>query len=239
MWCGYMGKSGRAGPIIVQWVQNYPKPKRFPLGPKKIKSKDYLNSDEMARLLRGKVAVEEKMDGTTICVCADKFLVFAEDLKIVHSIYYRLPGRYAVFDIFDTKRGLFLYYDAVRDLANDMRRGVLKTANIAPILFFPVPLVAIDHFELNAIPDLIGLSAYARDHKTGERAFMEGIVVKPHRDLFPEEFLTGKLVRKEFTKGIHTSYLRLQRWLNAVDPTNTEVIEVLGLPNACRIPARQ
>lgn len=208
---------------LINGAFKYPKPKRFPLGKATIRKKKYLTDDEVARLLRGKVVVEEKMDGKMVRFRAERFLVFAEDLKHVHSIYYKLPGRYAIFDVFDSQRGVFLYYDTVRELGNDMRKGVLRVndvngADIAPILFFPVPLVAIGLFGIEDMPKLIGLSAYAIDHDTKKPDFMEGIVVKPCRDLFPEEFLTGKLIREEFASGIKKHYLNLPFRSNIINP---------------------
>lgn len=212
---------------LINGAFNYPKPRRFPLGKATKIKKKYLSNEEVARLLRGKVVVEEKMDGKMVRFRAERFLVFAEDLKRVHSIYYKLPGRYAIFDVFDSQRGVFLYYDAVRELGNDMRKGVLTVndvngADIAPILFFPVPLVAIGLFGIEDMPKLISLSAYAIDHETKKPDFIEGIVVKPWRDLFPEEFLTGKLIREEFTGRIKKHYLNLPIRSNIIDP-NTPV----------------
>jgi len=212
---------------------NHPKPKRFPIG-KKIPKRNVLKAKEVERLLRGRVVVEEKMDGRTILFVAENFTVFAEDMRRQHSIHYRVPGRYGVFDVFDAKRGVFLFPDEKEQIALDMRAGKLKvegeSGNVSPILFFPVPRIETGVLTLEELPALIGTSAYALDKETKLSAPMEGIVVKPDRDLFPEEFLTGKIVRSEFSDGIEINYLRLPTELNAIDPS-VEVILRLSQGN--------
>jgi len=205
------------------------KPKRFPIG-KKIPKRNVLTEKEVKRLLRGKVVIEEKMDGRTIAFDAENFKIFAEDLKRQHSIRYRAPGRYAVFDVFDANRGVFLFPEEKEQIALDMRTGKLRvgenSGNVSPIMFFPVPRIETGTFTMEELPALIGTSAYALDEKTGEPALMEGIVVKQFRDLFPEEFLAGKIVRSEFADGIEVNYLRLPAKLNAIDPTVEVVLRL-------------
>ena len=81
---------------------------------------------------------------------------------------------------------------------------------------------------MEELPALIRTSAYALDKKTKQPALMEGIVVKPDRDLFPEEFLTGKIVRSEFSDGIEINYLRLPTEFNAIDPSVEVVLRLNG-----------
>ncbi|MEM2908975.1 MAG: RNA ligase family protein [Candidatus Bilamarchaeaceae archaeon] len=203
----------------------YQKPKRFPLKGCKV-IKNTLKEDEVKKLLSGKVVVEEKMDGKPVSFETSEYIIFAEDMKKQHSIFYVLPGRYAIFDIYDKKRRVFVFSDEKLELSNAFREGKLQVDGISPALFFPVPVIATGILRMEDLPKLIGLSAYACIKKTREKTLMEGIVVKPYRDLFPKEFLSGKLVRTEFEKGIRTHYLRMHPQYNIIDPS-VRVIEFL------------
>ena len=183
-----------------------------------------MSDAETRALLNGRVLVEEKMDGKPVVFGAGKYILFAEDMRKQHSIYYRLPGRYAVFDVYDQHRSVFLSLDEKLSVARKLRDGKIQVGDVPSVLFFPVPVVAIGSYNLSGLPQLCGMSAYAYNRKTGEPAIMEGIVVKPDRDLFLFEFVAGKIVMAEFEEGIATHHLRLPFQMNAIDPTNVNVI---------------
>lgn len=203
----------------------YPKPGRIPLG-KGTENKNMLTLKQASDLLRGRVIIEEKLDGKPVSFEASRYHIFAEDMKKQHSIFYVLPGRYAVFDIYDDKRGVFVFSEEKLELANALRKGKIKVKNVDPLVFFPVPQVAKGTFRMEELVEMAGLSAYACERDTGERVYMEGIVVKPDRDLFPEEFLSGKLVRREFEEGIKTHHLRKPAIYNIINPSLEVVLSL-------------
>lgn len=197
----------------------YKKPSRFPIG--KVPHKNILLPSEVTRLLRGRVVVEEKLDGTPKQFETQDFVFFTEDLRRKHSIYYLLPGRYAIFDVYDRKRNLLLCSDDKRKLALEIRSGEIPISGTNPLLFFPIPVISKGLFsthDLTALAALIGISAYGIDRQTRVSCLMEGIVVKPDRDLFPQEFVAGKIVRTEFEGSIVENYLRGSVVLNEISP---------------------
>ncbi|MFH0818335.1 MAG: RNA ligase family protein [Candidatus Micrarchaeota archaeon] len=197
-------------------------PKRFPIGEKRPgRPESYLNSAEVVFLLSRRVLIEEKMDGKPILLTGDRFVLVSEDLKNVHSIRYRIPGRYAVFDVLDLQRNLFLDNDGKREVIRDAKSGILTLNETKGINIFQVPLLTKGTFEIQDLPKLIGLSAYAID-VTGQKTFMEGIVVKQDREHFQVEYLSGKLVRTEFTEGILVHHTRMRSRTNIIDPSTSE-----------------
>lgn len=226
-----MPKSGySAGPTLDNLV--YPKPKRFPTGNIPA-TKEPMSEEDMRYLLSGMVIVEEKMDGTlTKFVSRDPPLaIFAEDLKRMHSIFYHVPGRYAVFDIFDDRRGVFVYPDEKLQLSKELRCGKIKIIGIDGNAFFPIPRITWGKFSLNELVEFVGLSAYARHSDDIQRGVPgEGIVVKQYADSFPEEYVAGKIIRAEFFESITENYLRLPYRANAIDPRVEVVTEPLVAP---------
>ena len=195
----------------------YSKPRRFPF--KNIKKNDMLSLRQVSDLLKGQVIVEEKMDGKPKDFSNSSYIIFAEDMKKQHTLFYILPGRYAIFDIYDKKRNVFVFSEEKLELSNAIRGGKIKVDGVDPVLFFPTPTVTTGKFTMEELPKLIGLSAYAHDRETKERMVMEGIVVKPDRDLFQEEFLSGKIVKAEFENGIKTHHLRMPARYNIINPS--------------------
>jgi len=200
---------------------NQPKPKRFPLGaiPEK---KGVLAPEDIRYLLMGKVIIEEKMDGQPVKVLSTdpQLFIFAEDLKRMHSIFYHVPGRYAIFDIFNPARDLFLCWEEKYQLSMEIRRGKIKIPELDGALFFPVPQIAHGKFTMGELPRFLGVSAYARKYRDIRTPVPgEGIVVKLGADAFPEEYQPGKIVREEFLGGITDNYLRLPLRMNAIDPS--------------------
>ncbi len=211
------------GTVLKTHYVTYEKPKRFPIGFIRPDKKDtYLSDFETGLLLSGKVAVQEKMDGKPTFFKLDRWVLFAEDLKQRHSIPYKVPARFAVFDIFDVNRRVFLDDEDMRKLVMDLRKTNAYLTALDPSLYtktitsqdlFPVLLVEKGKISLEELPKLIKRSPYAKD-----KGYMEGIVVKPLRELFEIEQLRGKLVREEFTTNIKTHYLRKPASFNIIDP---------------------
>jgi len=196
----------------------YPKPLRFDIG-KHVGKKRYMSKADENYLLSGRVIVEEKMDGKETTFRNREFIFCAEDLKVRHSIAYHIPARYTVFDIFSLVRGLFLCAQEKADVTRFyMRNRNLLPRPLAQGGIFPIRQLALGVFGINDLPALISISAYAVNSKTKDPDFMEGIVVKPDRELLYEEHLSGKIVRKEFLDGVRTHYLRMRRELNQIDP---------------------
>jgi hypothetical protein len=190
--------------------QKYPKPLRIRLG-KIIKEKKYLTEQLQNFLVGGLLVFEEKMDGKQTSIELNKYILWVEDLKYKHSIKYRVPARYALFDIYEKNTRKFLNRDDKINLYLDIKN---KYENIPPM--FPVPLVARKTIEnVGEIPELVRESYYI-DSSSKDR-FMEGLVIKQDRSLYYPEAISGKFVRKEFTEGITTNYLRKQLEKNIID----------------------
>lgn len=212
------GGSGLEGIFIPT---KYPKVRYLPINlPENCKKEKIMLEEEVEYLLEGQVIVEEKMDGKTSMHRGDRFIIFAEDLKYVHSLHYRVPARFAIFDVFDLARTLFLCRRHKEDVFNSIRRGTIKIDGRNPSDFFLVPLVAEGIFKLEELPKLIGISRYAYDPETKGPVSMEGIVVKQDRDLLLPEFkyTTGKIVRSDFSDNISENYLKKPLRENIINP---------------------
>lgn len=197
----------------------YPKPLRIPIGANRIPSKQYMPEKDLAYLLSGRVIVEEKMDGKFSFTFLGQFVLFAEDLKVRHSIAYRVPARFAIFDVFDTKREVFLDLDGKTQLVSELaaRGHVLPDKWRGKV--FQAPVLHNACVTAEELPLMVSESAYAFDPDTKRPALMEGIVVKPDRELLLPEHLSGKLVREEFEKGIALNYMKEKLVYNIVHPS--------------------
>jgi hypothetical protein len=209
-------------------LEKIPKPKRFDVHAKKIAGSSYLDATDAAKLLSGKVVVEEKMDGKTARIETPHFTIFAEDLKVKHSVSYRVPARFAIYDVFDKKRGVILGLEGKIDVYRDLKNlpGFFKDgvssdirAAFSPASFFLVQILERGFFKLEELPPLIKISSYGAEKET----WMEGIVVKSIADAFPFELRSGKLVRTEFVEGIKVHYSRLKKFFNIIDPAVPEI----------------
>ncbi|MEM4366801.1 MAG: RNA ligase family protein [Candidatus Anstonellales archaeon] len=205
----------------------YPKLGRIPFGKRILKNT--LDKKQLDMLLKDRVVVEEKMDGKHIRFETQDYVIFAEDMKRQHTIFYVLPGRYAVFDIYDKKREVFVSSEEKIKLSFDLRKGKIMVENIDPILFFPIPTIEKGKFRPEELFQMIGLSAYARDNNK-ERTYMEGIVVKPDMEMTLQVFLGGKIVRQEFEEGIKIHYLRLPARYNIINPSLEVVVFLKNMP---------
>lgn len=185
----------------------------------------YMGQEQMCLLLSGEVLVEEKMDGKTEHFENSDFVVFAEDLKQTHSIRYRIPARYAIFDIYDKEEGVYLPRDAKEDAYRDIKSGRTRLEGMEWGSFFLVDLLAKGIYGVGDLFGIIGISRYAVDErgKAGGE-YMEGIVVKRNFPQEPQDALSGKIVRCEFTGGIGENYLRLPYRANIIDPKANETL---------------
>ena len=179
----------------------------------------YMNQEQMRLLLSDEVLVEEKMDGKTEQFENNDFVVFAEDLKQTHSIRYRIPAIYAIFDIYDKEEGVYLPRDAKEGAYRDIKFGRTRLEGMEWGSFFLVDLLAKGIYGVGDLFGIIGISRYAVDErgKAGGE-YMEGIVVKRNFAQEPQDVLSGKIVRCEFTGGIGENYLRLPYRANIIDP---------------------
>jgi hypothetical protein len=175
-----------------------PRPKRLPLG--KVPRKRNLSPNDISYLFMHKVIVEEQMDGKPIkFISTDpQLFIFAEDLKQMRETYYHIPGRYAIFDIFDPARDLFLCWEDKLSLSMEIRKGRIRVSDVDPLFFFPVPQVAYGKFRMDELPRFIEVSAYAREYGTSLPAPGKGIIVKSSAEEFPEFYHPGKIVWAEF-----------------------------------------
>ncbi len=201
-------------------TEKYRKPKRFPYSWRP-KHKRVLTKEEMNFLLNQRLVVEEKMDGKMTSICAGALRLFLEDLKYKHSIKYRVPARFVLFDILDMSRGVFLNRDDKVDVYNILlRKKHLLPEPLRTSGFFLVDEIARGVFTLEALEDL--LDKITSRYVLSEDKRPEGIVVKPARELYFFEYTAGKLVRPEFEDGIETHYLRRERERNIIDPRMIE-----------------
>jgi hypothetical protein len=189
----------------------YPKPLRFPNHA--IANKRTMTQKDAAYLLSGMVVVEEKMDGRQTDIKVDRFIICAEDLRQVHTIRYRVPARYAAFDVYDTKSDQFLEPAGKKEVIGfySMRSELLPESCSSGI--FQAMEIGRGRFSLDELEGLIDITS-----KYSIVGRMEGIVVKPARILFYEEHLSGKIIRPEFEEGIEDHYRRKPAKLNQINP---------------------
>lgn len=200
-------------------IYKYPKSLRINLG-KHFKDKKYLTEEQQKYLLDSVLIFEEKMDGKQTFIELDKYILWVEDLKYKHSIKYRVPARYALFDVYVKNTMQFLGRDDKINFYYDLVLG--KYGKVPQM--FPVPLVSKTTInDVNLIPAFIRESHYI--DPSNEDPFMEGLVIKFTVNMFYPEMLSGKFVRKEFTNGITTNYLRLPKEKNIIDPSVKMIIE--------------
>lgn len=196
------------------------------------KRETLMPEDRVKRLFSGqKLIVEEKMNGTSALFHADgkRFIVFAEDMLIckpgLNTGVYRVPARFAIFDVFDTESRRFMCFLGKQDFLNMIKGGKVGFASKNGWDFFSVPNLGYGNFTPEQVISLLDLkSRLAFDYKANEPAHMEGVVVKPARELFLVEYedLVAKLVRNEFCYGssrIQENYRRLPTQHNEINPS--------------------
>ncbi|MFH1306500.1 MAG: hypothetical protein ABIH83_02475 [Candidatus Micrarchaeota archaeon] len=209
-------------------IQKLEKPLRLPVGPI-ISSKRYMTLEDTRFLLLGMVMAEEKMDGKSAEFENKNYKIFTEDLKIKHSIKYKVPARYMIYDIFDKQRGMLLGIEGKIEIYKDIKNclGFFKDniiayngqKNISSASFFLANIMERGKFSLKELPELITYTPYGEEENT----LMEGIVVKDIRDAFPQELRSGKIVRYEFTEGIEIHHMRKKIECNQINPKVKEI----------------
>jgi len=203
--------------------ETYPKIRRLPMRYVPSSKRDTVMPKEIVKeLFDQEVLIEEKMDGKVTRFDTKKGMlrIFCEDLKHVHSIRYRIPARFAVFDIFDTSRMMFLSDDEMDDTFSAISRGIVKVHGPDGSNFFKIPVLAKGRFSMQDVPQFIEFSHYAIEKDSIMPAWMEGVVIKPSRLLLLPELQRygAKLVRKEFVKGITDNYHDRPTELNEINP---------------------
>ena len=202
-------------------VGKYRSPVHLPIGSNRQFGKEYMPADQLRLLFSGRVIVEEKMDGKHTRCAKKPFVFFAEDMLKRKRVAYSLPGRYAIFDIFDLNDGLFLGPDdkmnLVTELANS--RQHLLPPQFRQGRVFPVPYLASGIVSISDLNELMKESAYAFYPASGNRAPAEGIVVKPFMGMLADGHIAGKLLTRELL-DIYTSppKQRMKPLLNKITP---------------------
>jgi hypothetical protein len=204
---------------------HFPSIRRLPIGKEaKCKPETVMPESAVKQLFDGqRLIVEEKMNGTAIMFRADKnrFFLLAEDMRDFKpglTGVYVIPTRFFLFDIFDRKKRRFVSFIEKADIFQSIRRNEIAIEEINSFNLSLVPLIAEGpNFRLGDIPAFLELkSRYAKDPKTLQPTYAEGVVVKPARELFLPEYeeLVVKLIRNEYffgQSGIAENYRRTHR----------------------------
>lgn len=191
-------------------VNSYPQILRAPMG-HRIFGKEYMPQESFHRLFKIGVIAEELMDGKHTMARKNNLLFFAEDLKITRRIHYKIPGRYAVFDVFDECKGAFINADERTEFLRDInRRKHLLPYPLRSEGMFPVPVFSMGVSSPEELPKLISHSFYAVNEDGSCPAHPEGMVLKtivsfsgpsrPSVKIITTEFLEGT-ERKPFSKS--------------------------------------
>jgi hypothetical protein len=211
-----------------------PSIRRFPISKDgkevKCKTKTVMPQSEVEELLDGKkrVIVEEKMNGTAKVFRAGEFWLFVEDMYInkLDTGVYVVPARYALWDVYNKWKKKFVSFVEKEDIFRAIKRDELQISEINSYNLFLVPLIAQGNsFKLEDMPAFLNIpSRYAIDPKTKKPIEMEGIVVKPARELFLPEYekYVAKLIYKEYffgESGIDENYLRKPLKRNIINPS--------------------
>jgi hypothetical protein len=205
--------------------REYPEIKYLPVGHQLKFPENKLMSMEDAQKTFGQiVVVEEELDGKLVEFRTDRFFIYAKDMEYTYSIFYRVPARFAIIDIFDYRRMMFLCRDHKESVFEYIKKGEIKIEKYSPEDFFLVPKICVgglllEHME--HIPKLVRLSAYGYEKDTDKRVLMKGVVVKPNRELFLVEFkyCAGKYIREEFSDEAKVEHLDLKpKGKNIIDP---------------------
>ncbi len=197
------------------------KPLRFPMYESSSNSmKRFLTPDEVDFLENVEVVIEEKMDGKRMTFKYMDYFILAEDLSVTHSIPYRIPARFAIFDILYVGSSLPEYlprddwlnlYFRFRKLGVDLELLGDPLTTFPIYDFFVVPEVYRGFIHEEELPYFVSRSYYAD-------SYMEGIVVKPNMVRLLSDPM-GKYVRPEFEDGITEHYLKSRvKKHNVIDP---------------------
>lgn len=171
----------------------YPKPLRLPVGPP-IPSKRYLGLEEALALMAKPLIAEEKLDGTEAMLAYGHLLLYAEDMLWRKTVPYRVPARYALFDVLDLKEGYWWSREDKEAFMEEVLRGH------HPELWgkvFLVPPLHRGRFTLEEVPSLAEVESRYGD---GAGVKVEGLVFKVEGRVPMEtrEVVRAKFVRAEF-----------------------------------------
>ncbi|MEN2981234.1 MAG: RNA ligase family protein, partial [Thermus sp.] len=171
----------------------YPKPLRLPVGPS-IPSKRYLSLGETLAFMAKPLIAEEKLDGTQAMLAYGHLLLHVEDMLWRKTVPYRVPARYALFDVLDLKGGYWWSREDKEAFMEEVLRGD------HPELWgkvFLVPLLHRGRFSLEEVP---GLAEVESRYGDGVGVKVEGLVFKREGRVPMEarEVVRAKFVRAEF-----------------------------------------
>jgi hypothetical protein len=211
---------------------HFPSIRRLPIGKEaKCKPETVMPQSAVERLFNGqRVIVEEKMNGTAKVFRAGngEFWLFVEDMYInkLSAGVYTVPARYSLWDIYNKWKKKFVSFVEKEDIFRAIKRDELQISEINSYNLFLVPLIAQGNsFKLEDMPAFLNIpSRYAIDPKTKKPIEMEGIVIKPARELLLPEYeeLVAKLIYKEYffgESGIDENYLRKPLKRNIINPS--------------------
>ncbi|MEM4295571.1 MAG: hypothetical protein QXS91_02065 [Candidatus Anstonellales archaeon] len=184
-------------------VFKYKKPLRLPIGDKQY-GKRYLREDEAERLFSFRLIAEEKFDGTMHEIDTQEFKFYVEDMKYRKTIPYRIPARYAVFDILDKRATIFLRRDDKERLVIDIIKGRIWAYRHLADKLFIVPLIEAGKFSISEVPKLADMCSY---YGHGKNVPIEGIVFKIDAAISILESypFSAKYVRADFIDKINSS----------------------------------
>lgn len=176
----------------------YVKPLRLPI--RIIQSRRYLTEEQTDEFFKNRLIVEEKMDGIYGMYKIEDFLLHFEDLLYSKTIRYRVPARYALFDIYDLKNGLILSRKNRMELFSELSKIYYNNKIISNMFVIPI----ITHLEpgfdwRNQTKNIAGeRSKYSQE-------MMEGVVFKIDDDVRLDEdvinyrrIVNAKFVNAEF-----------------------------------------
>lgn len=213
-------------------LQHYPSIRRLPIGRQAdCKPKTVMSASETEKIFNGqRLVVEEKFNGTAKMFHADngRFTILSEDMlryKPGLTGRYSVPSRYVVWDIFDNKRKVFVSFLEKEDIFKSIKQNEIHVKERNSYDFMLASVLAHGcSFRPEDMPAFLDmLSRYAMDLKTERSTYMEGIVIKPAREMFFPEYerLVSKLIRNEYLygkTGIEENYMRLPVRYNNINP---------------------
>lgn len=186
-------------------IRKYPEPKRINLGNKK-KGKKYLTKKEEELLFSSYLIIEEKMDGKREFLETENYIIWIENLKERKNILYNIPTTYAMIDVVEKNRGVFLNYDDKINFYNDLLKGRYGFRKDF-LKIFPIPAIKRTFFTSKEdLVNLIGKSYYVSPGNGN--LYMEGIVIKQDHTRYVGEIVSGKILTHEIIKDLLVNPLR-------------------------------
>ncbi len=160
----------------------YPKPPKLRFGKyENCESGNSLTLLEQETLLRGRVAVEEKMPGREVSADAGRYTLYAMDLGERRPPGY--PARFAVFEVLDKTTEAFLSPSARSELVQGMSAHEPEAFSNGGM--FPVPILRLGVLRESDLAAFLK-SVFAR---AAGATRVVGVVVKPDRAWSLEEVI--------------------------------------------------